>query len=74
MLKPLSVTVVELQDTAVIIADAEGSRFSLPLSAVVGKPTLNQPLFLVGATAQAESSSTHPLSQAIVEHLLESSS
>lgn len=73
MLTPFSVTVVELHETSVVVSDTDGVRWSLPLTAIAGKPVLNQPLFISAASSQAEPSSTHPLSQAIVEHLLESS-
>lgn len=73
MSTPFSVTVVELHETSVVVSDAEGARWSLPLAAIAGKPVLHQPLFISAASPQAESSSAHPLSQAIVEHLLEPS-
>lgn len=71
MPSPLSVTVVEIQESSVIVATPDGQRWSLPTSMILGKAVLDQPLFVVATAPQADQGSQHPLAQTILEHLLE---
>ncbi len=69
----LTVTVTDIQDTHVLVTTPDGQTIKLPSTSILGKPVLNQPLFIIAAAPQSEASSPHPLAQAIVEHLLEPS-
>lgn len=69
----LPVTITDIQDTYVMVTTPDGQSLKLPLTAIIGKPALDQPLFIIAATTQNDTSAPHPLAQAIVEHLLEPS-
>lgn len=70
----LVVTVTEMQPTQAITIAPDGTRFAIPLSMIVGKPVLNQPLFVHIAALGSEANAQHPLAQAVIEHLLTPSS
>ncbi len=74
MSSALIVTVTEIQPTQAITVAPDGTRFTIPLSIIVGKPVLNQPLFVHIAAPGSEANTQHPLAQAVVEHLLTPSS
>jgi hypothetical protein len=72
MSQNLTVTVVEIQPEHLVATTESGERWTIPLSVIAGKPVLNQPLFVHIAAPGNESNAQHPLAQAIIEHLLES--
>lgn len=73
MSQHFTVTVAEIQPDQLIATTTTGERWTIPLSAIVGKPALNQPLFVHIAASGSESNAQHPLAQAVIEHLLEPS-
>lgn len=68
---PLVLTITDIQLDHVIATTSDGQRLSLPLTAILGKAQLNQPLFLLAATAGNEPGLQHPLAQTVIQHLLE---
>lgn len=73
MSQNLTVTVVEIQSDQLIATTSSGERWTIPLSAIAGKPAINQPLFVHIAAAGSETNAQHPLAQAVIERLLEPS-
>lgn len=73
MNKALMLTVKDIQDTQVTAVTEDGQTFVLPNSIILGKPQLNQPLFLIAATTGNEAGKEHALAQTLLEHLLDSS-
>lgn len=67
---PLALTVVDIQPDAVTVSTSDGQRLTLPLETILGKPQLNQPLFLLAATSGAEPGLTHPLAHEVIQQLL----
>ncbi len=67
-------TILEIHPEQVIAITADGQRWSLPLSAILGKPVLNQPIFISAAMLESEAGAPHPLTHALIEHLLTPSS
>lgn len=70
----LTITVVDIQPAHVIATTPNGERWTIPPSAITGKPVLGQPLFVHIAASGSETNTQHPLAQAVIEHLLEPSS
>lgn len=68
---PLILTVTEIQSDQVIATTSDGQCLSLPLTAVLGKAQVNQPLFLLAAATGNEPGLQHPLAQTVIQHLLE---
>ncbi|MBP6945216.1 hypothetical protein KBD61_01030 [Patescibacteria group bacterium] len=68
---PLILTVTEIQSDHVIATTNDGQRLSLPITAILGKAQLNQPIFLLAAATGNESGLQHPLAQTVIQHLLE---
>lgn len=74
MSQSLTLTVLDIQPTQVIATTPAGERWTIPLSAMLGKPVLNQSLFVMVAALGNETGAEHPLAKTIIEHLLASSS
>ncbi len=72
MSSPLQGTVIETTDSHTIISTADGQRWSLPNEAIMGKPQLNQPVFILASTTTNTTGSEHALAQTVIEHLLTS--
>ena len=70
MASPLLATVEEIHDTHVIVSVFDTQHWSIPLTNIVGKPVLHQPLFIAAAAPGSETQLQHPLASAVVEHLL----
>jgi hypothetical protein len=68
---PLVLTVTDIQSEQVTATTSDGQRVSLPVTAILGKAQVNQPLFLLAATTGNEPGLQHPLAQTVIQHLLE---
>lgn len=73
MPSPLVGTIIDVQDAMITVLLSDGQRILLPISAVMGKPVKEHPLYLIAATSDIEANKQHPLAQTMLEQLLDSS-